>query len=199
MHRLLLATHNLHKTREFVQILGKEFEIIDLSSTKDFPVLEETGSTFAENAMLKAIAASKKLPGLIMADDSGLEVDALGGEPGIFSARYAGKNAGDKRNIEKLLGALKRAVAKDDQSSARFRCAIALGRDGKLLATFEGTVEGVIVESPSGKEGFGYDPIFQPNGFDKTFSEIPVETKNQISHRAQAAQKLARYFKRMRP
>jgi XTP/dITP diphosphohydrolase len=130
------------------------------------------------------------LPGFIVADDSGLEVDALGGAPGIFSARYAGENATDKENIEKLLGELARNGAEETKRSARFRCVIALARQGKLLETFEGIVEGTIVEQARGLHGFGYDPIFVPRGFVKTFAELPAEVKNTISHRAKAIRRL---------
>ena len=126
-----------------------------------------------------------------MADDSGLEVDALGGAPGIYSARYAGENASDEQNIDKLLRELTRRNVRRSRS-ARFRCVIALARDGKLLGTFEGVVEGVIVDLPRGERGFGYDPIFVPKGFDKTFGELSDEIKNRISHRAKAIAALRR-------
>jgi len=124
--------------------------------------------------------------GFIVADDSGLEVDALGGAPGIFSARYAGENATDKQNIERLLGELARTVADETKRSAQFRCAIALARKGELLGTFEGIVEGIVVERARGLYGFGYDPIFVPRGFQETFAELPAEVKDTISHRAKA-------------
>jgi len=149
------------------------------------------GKTFEENAVLKATAASKELPGLVIADDSGLEVYALGGAPGIFSARYAGQNASDKQNIDKLLIELARTRVRQDQRSARFRCILAIAQSGELLGTFEGTVEGMIAERASGSHGFGYDPIFVPNGFGQTFAELPAEVKNRISHRTQATRALA--------
>ena len=180
MVRLLLATHNAHKTREFAEIIGDEFEVSDLSSVANVPIIEESGKTFTENAILKAVGASQDL--LVAADDSGLEVDALGGAPGIFSARYAGAQATDQENVAKLL----RELAQSNERSARFRCVIALARAGKLLGTFEGTVEGSIVDLARGDGGFGYDPIFQPNGFDQTFGELPSDIKNRISHRAKA-------------
>jgi XTP/dITP diphosphohydrolase len=115
-----------------------------------------------------------------------LEVDALGGAPGIFSARYAGENASDKQNIDKLLVELARTGAQETKRSARFRCVIALARQGELLGTFEGIVEGTIVERAHGLHGFGYDPTFVPRGFEETFSELPPEVKDTISHRAKA-------------
>ena len=185
MLRLLLATRNRHKTREFSEILGCDFVVRDLSEESDAPAIEETGSTFAENAILKAVAVSRQSPALVVADDSGLEVDALDGAPGVFSARYAGPRATDAENIARLLSELG-AVSKNKLPTARFRCVLALARDGEILGTFEGAIEGVIVPSPRGSSGFGYDPIFQPNGFAKTFAELSAAEKNQISHRAQA-------------
>ncbi|MEY2546736.1 MAG: XTP/dITP diphosphohydrolase [Verrucomicrobiota bacterium] len=190
---LLLATRNAHKTREFAEILGEEFRMSDLSGLT-IAAIEETGRTFAENATLKALAVSQDRHLLVVADDSGLEVDALDGAPGIFSARYAGANATDAQNIEKLL----RELAGKRDRSARFRCVIALARNGDLLGTFEGAIEGVIVDLARGGGGFGYDPVFQPEGFDKTFGELPAATKNQISHRARAITQLAQFLQTQR-
>ena len=180
---LLLATRNAHKTREFRQLLGAQFGVKDLISFPEIGIVDETGHTFAENAILKAVTVSKQLPGVVMADDSGLEVDALGCAPGIYSARYAGESASDRNNIDKLLGELR---ARNENRPARFRCVIALARNGKLLGTFEGVVEGKIVDLARGTNGFGYDPVFQPNGFRETFAEMASELKNKISHRAKA-------------
>jgi XTP/dITP diphosphohydrolase len=182
---LLLATRNQHKTRELRQLLGKDFEVIDLSAFPEISMPNETGSTFAENATLKALTVSKHRDlqnHLVIADDSGLEVDALDGAPGIYSARYAGEYAGDATNIEKLL----RELTGVQDRSACFRCVIALTRTGKVLGTYEGMVKGTIVDLPRGTAGFGYDPIFQPNGFTQTFAEMPADHKNKISHRARA-------------
>jgi XTP/dITP diphosphohydrolase len=183
---LLLATRNAHKRREFREVLGPGFDVIDLSSFPEIAIPKETGRTFEENATLKAIAASRKLPSLVIADDSGLEVDALGGAPGVFSARYAGENPGDVSNVDKLLRELRKQNIATEKRSARFRCVIALAQNGKLLGVFEGFVEGKIVDPPRGSGGFGYDPIFEPKGFDQTFAEMRAESKNQISHRGQA-------------
>jgi XTP/dITP diphosphohydrolase len=183
---LLLATRNAHKTREIQQILGPSFAVSDLSGHPQIADISETGKSYEENAMLKAVGASRHLQGLIVADDSGLEVDAIGGAPGIFSARYAGENATDKQNIEKLLGELARTGGDETRRSARFRCVIALARQGELLGTFEGIAEGTIIERARGLHGFGYDPIFVPRGFEETFAELPPEVKNTISHRARA-------------
>ena len=192
MDRLLLATRNRHKAREFVEILGNEFQIRDLSDLRIEPV-EETGQTFAENAILKAIAVSRESDSLVIADDSGLEVHALGGAPGIFSARYAGQGTSDSKNIEKLRDEL--ANCCHEQRSARFRCVIALARGGELLKTFEGVVEGIIVDQPRGQKGFGYDPVFQPNGFEETFGELDPVVKNRISHRAKAIATLREFLR----
>lgn len=191
MQALLLATCNTNKTREFRNLLGEDFDVHDLSLFDEVAIPKESGRTFEENAILKAVAASQDRRVqdrhlLVVADDSGLEVDALGGAPGIFSARYAGETASDKENIDKLLSELARRNAPLDQRSARFRCVIALARESELLGKFEGVVEGLIVDLPRGSLGFGYDPIFVPNGFDKTFGELPIELKNRISHRARA-------------
>jgi XTP/dITP diphosphohydrolase len=185
MRQLLLATRNVHKTREFSEILGNEFDVRDLAAEPDTPEIEETGATFAENAILKAVAISKRFPGLVVGDDSGLEVDALDGAPGVYSARYAGPGAKDSDNIARLLSEL-RKLSVDGPYPARFRCVLAVACDGKLLDTFEGVVEGVIVEPPRSTGGFGYDPVFQPAGLAETFGEIAPEKKNRISHRANA-------------
>ena len=177
---LILATRNAHKSRESQELLGGQFEIADLSSFPAFEVPEETGSTFEQNAILKAVSVSKTINKLIVADDSGLEVDALGGKPGIYSARYAGERSTDAANIDKLLRELKSAARR----SARFRCVIVLARASKVVGTFEGVVEGEIIDPPRGTSGFGYDPVFQPTGFKETFAEMPPELKNTISHRA---------------
>jgi len=191
MQPLFLATRNANKTREFRELLGEDFDVHDLSFFDEMAIPKESGRTFEENAIFKAVAASQDRRVqdrhlLVVADDSGLEVDALGGAPGILSARYAGETASDKENIDKLLSELARRNAPLDQRSARFRCVIALARESELLGRFEGVVEGLIVDLPRGSLGFGYDPIFVPNGFDKTFGELPIELKNRISHRARA-------------
>lgn len=186
MIELVVATRNANKTREIQRILGSAFTVSDLSAHPKIPDVRESGKSYEENAVLKAVGASRYLPGPVIADDSGLEVDALGGAPGVFSARYAGENATDKQNIDKLLSALARTKAEETKRSARFRCVIALARQGELLGTFEGIVEGTIVERARGLHGFGYDPIFVPRGFEETFAQLPPEVKNTISHRARA-------------
>jgi len=181
-----LATRNAHKTREVQQILGPEFSVTDLSERSDIPEIAETGETFAANAILKALAVSQRFPGLVMADDSGLEVDALGGAPGVRSARYAGEPADDRKNVEKLLAALQQMDPQGTQRTARFRCVIAVAASGTVLKTFEGEASGRIIDSPRGSGGFGYDPVFVPTGYDLTFGELSREVKNQLSHRSRA-------------
>ena len=199
MQQLIVATRNRNKTREIQQILGPKFELRDLTAYPEISEIVESGKSFEENAKLKAIAVSKELSGLVIADDSGLEVAALDGAPGIYSARYAGDKATDKENIDRLLGELGRIGAQRDQRRARFRCVLALARNGQMLGTFEGVAEGAIVDQPRGSRGFGYDPIFVPNGFGHTFAELPVELKNRISHRAQAIRALAAKLAALKP
>jgi XTP/dITP diphosphohydrolase len=194
---LVVATRNRHKTREIQHILGPELMVRDLGTHPEVSEIRESGSSFEENAKLKALAASKQLPALVIADDSGLEVDALGGAPGIYSARYAGANATDTDKIDKLLRELARVRATEDGRRARFRCVVALARNGNLLGTFEGISEGSIADEARGDSGFGYDPIFIPEGLKQTFGELPTEVKNTISHRAKAIRALADRLRRL--
>jgi XTP/dITP diphosphohydrolase len=187
-HRLLVSTRNAHKVGEIRAILGPDFEVFDLSLLPDMPEVEETGSTFEENATLKAVAASMRFDGWVIADDSGLEVDALGGAPGVYSARYAGPQAVDADNNALLLKNLEGVRGRE--RAARFRCVIVLARAGRKLAAFAGEVEGVIVNQHKGGGGFGYDPLFVPEGYCETFGQLPSEVKNSLSHRARALAKL---------
>ncbi len=185
---LLLATRNAHKTAEIASLLAGRFTVTDLTSRPDAPEVAETGTTFAANATLKSNAISAHFGGWALADDSGLEVDALDGAPGVCSARYAGPNATDADNVALLLAnlaALSPTVG-DPLTSARFRCVLALSRDGQVVATFPGTIEGTISPDLQGEGGFGYDPLFIPAGHDRTFGSLPADLKNTISHRAQA-------------
>ena len=191
MIELLLATRNAHKTREIQEILGTDFAVRDLRACPEISDTDESGASFEENATLKALAVSKRLPGFVAADDSGLEVDALGGAPGIYSARYAGTNATENEKINKLLRELARLGARGDARRARFHCVVALARNGNLVGTFRGIVEGRIADQRRGNGGFGYDPIFIPEGLEETFGELPAEVKNTISHRAKAIRPLA--------
>ena len=192
--QLIVATRNAHKTREIQHILGSGFSVRDLRAYPQISETIETGTSFEENAKLKALAVSTKLPGLIVADDSGLEVDALGGAPGIHSARYAGANATNIEKIDKLLEELARVRAKNDSRRARFHCVLALARNSDVVGVFEGTIEGEITERPRGSRGFGYDPIFVPKGYERTFGELGPAEKNQLSHRARALEKLRAFL-----
>lgn len=183
---ILLATSNPGKRREFEQLLPPGIivrTLVDLGLESP----EETGSTFAENASLKAEAASARSGLLTLADDSGLEVAALGGQPGVRSARYAGEPASDDRNRAALLSAL--ADVPDADRQARFVCVVSLARAGTTLATAEGRCDGTIAMTPAGSNGFGYDPVFRlPDG--RTMAQLSDAEKNRISHRARAYQRI---------
>lgn len=193
---LLIATRNTHKTEEFASILGTDFTVRDLRSLPEAPEVEETGMSFEENAILKALAASVRTPTLVVADDSGLEVDALGGAPGVRSARYAGDGATDTQNIVKVLAGL-RQIRAAANATARFRCVLALAQNGGILATFHGSTEGAIVEPPRGENGFGYDPVFVPAGRELTFAQLGPVEKNQVSHRRRAIDQLRLHLSRV--
>jgi len=183
---LLNATRNRHKTRELAALLGSAFAVEDLGAYPQLPEVEETGDTFEANAALKAVSGSQHYAGLVLADDSGLEADFLHGAPGVRSARFAGEKAGDRENCALLLD--KMQGVPEAQRGARFRCVIAIAQAGKLLASFHGACEGRLTEAPRGCDGFGYDPVFVPQGYEKTFAQLPAETKNALSHRGQALQ-----------
>lgn len=190
--KIVLATGNKGKVREFKGLLGGMFGgIVSLNDLTSPPEVIEDGDTFRENAIKKAraIAAYSGMPAL--ADDSGLEVDALGGRPGVYSARYAGEGATDGDNITKLLSELEGA----DNRRARFVCFLALVTPEGKEITAEGSCEGVILTEPRGEGGFGYDPVFFLPEYNKTMAEIPAELKNKISHRARACESLARLLK----
>lgn len=192
---LYCATTNAGKLREFrlaAQESGGEIRIEPVPSLSQIPAPEETGRTFAENAIAKAIYYSRFAPGLLFADDSGLEVDALGGEPGVDSARYAGAGAGDEDNNRLLIERL-RGVA---DRSARFVCVIALAEQGKLIETFEGTIEGRILEAPRGVNGFGYDPLFFYPPYGRTLAEVSPEAKLAVSHRGKALRAMLEFAAR---
>ena len=180
MAYIVAATGNSHKLDEYRQLLnGQNIELKSLLDYPAYPGVEENGSTFAENAAIKALDACKYCDVPAFADDSGLEVEALDGRPGIHSARYA---ATDAERIAKLLDELKDKTNR----RARFVCVIAIAANGEVIETFEGEIKGTIIDSPRGSNGFGYDPIFQPDGYDCTFAELSREEKNRISHRANA-------------
>jgi XTP/dITP diphosphohydrolase len=185
MTRICVATTNRGKQRELVELLADwRGEIVFPQDLGIEIEIEETGQTFAENAALKAVAYARAAGLPALADDSGLEVDALGGAPGIYTARYAGPGASDEERYCKLLDALKDIPF--DRRGARFRCAVAIAHPNGRVDTAEGRCEGVIAFAPRGENGFGYDPVFYLPERDCTMAQLPSETKNQISHRATA-------------
>jgi XTP/dITP diphosphohydrolase len=204
--KIVFATNNAHKLSEIRQILGNTIEVLSLKDIGCEADIPETGHTLEENALQKAQYICDHYQMSVFADDTGLEVEALGGAPGVYSARYAAMEAADgcaagkthdsEANMERLL----RELGENNNRSARFRTVIALieiadnGLSPKRTHLFEGIVEGEITHTKSGSEGFGYDPIFRPLGYDQTFAELGIEVKNKISHRARATQKLADYL-----
>ena len=187
MQNILIATHNAGKLREFSAMFARTpFELVSLSDVGIDVDVEETGATYVENATLKA-AAYAKLSGLpTLADDSGLEVDGLDGEPGVRSARYAGEDANDDDRIAFLLQKLNNVPR--ERWTARFRCVIALTRPDAPAELFEGRCEGVVTDRPRGESGFGYDPIFYIPEMGRTMAELSFDEKNRVSHRGRASQ-----------
>jgi XTP/dITP diphosphohydrolase len=192
--RLLLATRNANKTREVREMLGAGWEVEDLTARPDLPDVEETGETFEENAKLKALAASAHYDGWVLADDSGLEVDALGGAPGVRSARFAGDGADMASNRTLLLEKLSAVHGKERRG--RFRCVLALARDGRIDGTFCGAVEGFIAPAERGAGGFGYDALFVPEGSCRTFAEFTPREKHSCSHRGRALAQAAAFLRK---
>lgn len=191
MKEAIIATHNPGKVKEFKEILEpKGYDVKSLADIGYTEEIEETGHTFEENAVLKAEAVAKAVNKMVIADDSGLSIDNLGGSPGVYSARYAGEQKDDQANIVKVLGELK-GIEKE-QRTARFRCALAVSIPGEETKTVEGHVEGYIAEEPRGEYGFGYDPIFIVKDKDQTMAELTSDEKNKISHRADALKKLSK-------
>lgn len=194
---LVVASHNIHKVREFRTLL-KTISELDIYSLNDFPeyqLPEETGTTFEENAILKATHASKALNRWILADDSGLVVPALDNAPGIFSARFAGPNASDVDNRKKLITLLKKLP--DDKRVGYFECCIALSSPDGNVRTVRGICEGELLVEERGRHGFGYDPIFRKYEYGKTFAELDEDLKNRISHRRKAFDKLSIFLENL--
>lgn len=186
MPKLLLATTNQGKAREYRHLLkGLPFQLVTLAEEGIHIAVDEKNTTFEENARLKATVYSNFSHLITLADDSGLEVDALGGEPGIRSARFAGDEASDEDKVERLLARLKEVPW--EKRTARFRCVIAIATPEGRTGLCHGECHGLIAFAPKGNNGFGYDPIFYFPELDKTMAELPLETKNQISHRGRAA------------
>lgn len=195
MKEIIIATKNPGKAKEFEALLTPiGFRVQSLLDYPDSIDVEETGTSFKENAILKAEAISKHYQRMTIADDSGLAIDFLGGKPGIFSARYGGPAKDDQANIKKVLEDLSEVNALEDRS-ARFICALALSIPDQKTKTVEGTCEGYIAKEPQGKNGFGYDPIFIVKDREETMANLPKEEKNRISHRADALKKLMEVIK----
>ena len=190
MNKLILATHNEHKAKEFKQILP-QFRVQTLADLNYDQEITETASDLEGNSLLKADTIFRQYGHIVISDDSGLEVQALNGAPGVYSARYAGEQKDDQKNTEKLLHELKGITNRN----AQFRTVITLMGLNDTLQ-FEGIVEGTIVHEPKGDKGFGYDPVFIPNGYQKTFAELSSNEKNKISHRANAIEKLVAFIEK---
>jgi len=193
---LCIATRNPHKVEEMIPPLSPYWQV---TSSDDYPgmeEIEETGDTFLANATLKAMTTSMAIPDYVLADDSGLEVDALGGAPGVFSARYGGIPSSTEKNNAKLLEELERVKAtRPEQRGARYRCILVLAERGRVLGSFDGTCEGTITPAEVGTNGFGYDPLFMPRGHEKTFGELSEKIKTSLSHRAIALEKFLAWCK----
>ena len=192
MHTLVFATNNKHKLHEIRKLTGDSFKILSLSEINCFDEIPEDAETLEENSLSKAMYVYTRFNLDCFADDTGIEIHALGGKPGVISARYAGPECNADNNIDKVLSELSGLTDR----SARFRTVISLIIDGKV-SYFEGIVNGRIIESRRGTSGFGYDPIFMPDGYDRTFAEMDLDLKNQISHRGIATTKLIDFLKRL--
>lgn len=189
--KLVFATHNDHKLKEVQQLLPKNIELLSLKDIECFDEIPETGTTLEENAKIKADYVTQTYGLDCFSDDTGLLVDILDGAPGVYSARYAGEQKNSQDNMEKLLSELEG----ESNRSAHFKTVVHLNLQSENF-TFDGIVEGQITMEQYGKGGFGYDPIFKPDGYDKTFGELPAATKNAISHRGRAIQKLVAFLKK---
>lgn len=187
--KIVFATNNQHKLDEIKKISKGQLDILSLVDINCYEEIPETGDTLKKNALIKAQFVKDKFGLDCFADDTGLEVDALDNAPGIYSSRYAGPNCDPEDNMQKLLFDLQ----DKENRSAQFRTVIALLLDGKEHY-FEGTIQGEIIQQKEGTNGFGYDPIFKPHGYDKTFGDLPEEVKNTLSHRAIATQKLVAFL-----
>lgn len=189
MKRVIIATQNKGKAKDFEALLAPlGYEVLTLRDVAADMDVEETGVTFEENAVIKAEAVADALQTTVIADDSGLEIDVLGGEPGVYSARYAGLEKSDEANIDKVLGKLEGVM--EDERTARFRCVLAIASPGKKTITFSGSCEGNIIGERRGENGFGYDPIFYVPNLGKTMAELTPEEKASISHRGNAIREL---------
>ena len=190
---IVIATRNAKKFKEIKRLFrGSGLKVLSLNKFSNIPDVVEDGKRFEDNAVKKALTVSSHTERLVLADDSGLEVHSLGGEPGVFSARYAGPKKDDRRNNLKLLRVLKNKSLK--KRKARFRCAAAIADKGRLIKAVEGISKGRIGIRMEGKTGFGYDPVFIPNGYKKTFAALGPRIKDRLSHRAKAVRKAKRFI-----
>ena len=190
--KLCLATNNAHKIEELQALLGENFQLQTLNEIGCNDDIPETADTFQGNSLLKAMYVWERFQINCIADDSGLEVEALNGEPGIFSARYAGEHGNHAKNMDKLL----QNLAGIENRKAQFRCVITLIING-LPHFFEGIIRGKIIQEKRGSQGFGYDPLFVPDGYNRTFAEMSIEEKNPISHRGLAVAKMIEFLEKL--
>ena len=190
--KIVFATHNKNKLKEVQSMLPDSITLLSLDSIECFDDIPETAETLEGNAILKANYITEKFGYDCFADDTGLEVEALGGSPGVYSARYAGQENDTNANVQKLL----RAMHGYTDRNAQFRTVIALNLKGKQYL-FEGVCKGEIIKNPQGENGFGYDPIFKPEGFDRSFAEMSLTEKNSVSHRALAINKLVKFLSKI--
>lgn len=188
MERLVVATRNAKKTLEIREMLQGICEVVDVTELEAegvvLPEIAETGTTFTQNATLKAVGISRVVEGLVLADDSGLEVDGLGGEPGVWSSSYGGEEGNHLKNNARLEREL--VAVPEMERTGRFQCVMVLAKSGLTLGDFPGVVEGRLIAQPRGEDGFGYDPYFIPEGYEETFAELGREVKNGMSHRGRA-------------
>lgn len=196
MKRLVVATRNVKKTKEIRAMLAGVCEVVDVAELEAegvrLPEIEETGTTFLENATLKAVGISREVEGMVLADDSGLEVDGLGGRPGVWSSSFGGEEGNHEKNNQRLQEELREIAEK--VRTGRFRCVMVLAKGGEVLGDFAGAVEGRLVVEPRGEGGFGYDPHFVPEGYEETFAELGVEVKNTMSHRSRALEQVVEFL-----
>lgn len=191
MKEIIIATKNKGKAKDFEELLEPMgYKVLTLHDVAPHMDVEETGETFEKNATLKAETIAQELKKTVIADDSGLEIDALGGEPGIYSARYSGEEKNDDSNIDKVLQ--KMVQVPEAEKTARFRCVLALAAPGEETITFEGTCEGMITDERKGENGFGYDPIFYVPALEKTMAEMEPSEKASVSHRGNAIRELGK-------
>lgn len=197
LERLIVATRNQKKTVEIREMLRGICEVVDVTELETegvvLPEIEETGTTFSENATLKAEGISRVVSGLVLADDSGLEVDGLNGEPGVWSSSYGGEEGNHLKNNARLEREL--SAVPEERRTGRFRCVMVLAKEGAVLGSFAGAVEGRLLEKAQGTEGFGYDPYFVPEGYEQTFAELGSDLKNRMSHRGRALAQAVEFLK----